>query len=144
MLVRARRLPVCQFEIAVGRVRRTRFPIGTTLRAVMVASLVRHPRLWRYEQIRRGVAEESIAGHGIEVGALHSPFPVPRAAQVQYVDRLSAARLRAAALQQRNYSIHFTLSTTSSPAIGSGLEPLRYRGDRRPWPGPPADLLVGA
>lgn len=60
-----------------------------------VARLLRHPRLWRYERIRRGVAAESIAGHGIEVGALHSPFPVPRTAQVQYVDRLSTPRLRA-------------------------------------------------
>jgi SAM-dependent methyltransferase len=60
-----------------------------------IASLVRHPRLWRYEQIRRGVAEESIAGHGIEVGALHSPFPVPKAAGVQYVDHLSKTQLRA-------------------------------------------------
>ncbi len=54
-----------------------------------------HPRRWRYERIRRGVAAESIAGRGIEVGALHSPFPVPRTAQVEYVDRFSAARLRA-------------------------------------------------
>jgi SAM-dependent methyltransferase len=60
-----------------------------------VASLVRHPRLWRYEQIRRSVAEDSIAGHGIELGALHSPFPVPSSAQVEYVDRFSTAQLRA-------------------------------------------------
>jgi SAM-dependent methyltransferase len=60
-----------------------------------VASLVRHPRLWRYEQIRRGVAEASIAGHGIELGALHSPFPVPSTARVEYVDRLSTPQLRA-------------------------------------------------
>jgi SAM-dependent methyltransferase len=60
-----------------------------------VATLVRHPRLWRYEQIRRGVAEESIAGHGIELGALHSPSPVPRSARVEYVDHLGTAELRA-------------------------------------------------
>jgi SAM-dependent methyltransferase len=60
-----------------------------------VASLVRHPRQWRYEQIRRSFAEDSIAGHGIELGALHSPFPVPDAAQVQYVDRFTTAQLRA-------------------------------------------------
>jgi hypothetical protein len=60
-----------------------------------VASLIRHPRLWRYEQIRRGVAQQSIAGHGIEEGALHSPFPVPRTARVQYVDHLDTTQLRA-------------------------------------------------
>jgi SAM-dependent methyltransferase len=60
-----------------------------------LAGLVRHPRRWRYEQIRRGLAQESIAGHGVEVGALHSPFPVPRTARVQYVDRLDTTQLRA-------------------------------------------------
>jgi len=60
-----------------------------------LASLVRHPRLWRYEQIRRSVAEDSIAGQGIELGALHSPFPVPETAEVEYVDRFSTAQLRA-------------------------------------------------
>jgi SAM-dependent methyltransferase len=52
-------------------------------------------RRWRYEQIRRRVARDAIAGRGIEVGALHSPFPVPKAAEVEYVDRFSTARLRA-------------------------------------------------
>jgi SAM-dependent methyltransferase len=60
-----------------------------------LARLVRHPRLWRYGQIRRGVAEGSIAGHGIELGALHSPFPVPKQARVEYVDHLTTPQLRA-------------------------------------------------
>ena len=65
------------------------------LRAVKVRSRVCHPRLWRYERIRRGVAEEAIAGQGIEVGALHSAFPVPKAAKVHYVDHLSTEDLHA-------------------------------------------------
>jgi SAM-dependent methyltransferase len=68
---------------------------ATRLRAMRVSSAVRHPRLWRYERIRLRVAQDSIAGHGIEVGALHSPFPVPRTARVEYVDHLNTAQLRA-------------------------------------------------
>jgi len=32
---------------------------------------------------------------GIEIGALHQPFPVPATAQVRYVDRLTSSQLRA-------------------------------------------------
>ena len=35
-----------------------------------------------------------IAGTGIEIGALHNPFPVPAAARVSFVDRLDRAGLR--------------------------------------------------
>ena len=54
----------------------------------------RHPRLWRYERIRRGFADRVIAGEGLEIGALHSPFPVPDAATIRYVDHLTADQLR--------------------------------------------------
>ena len=60
-----------------------------------VACPIRHPRLWRYEQIRRHAGEKAIAGEGIEVGALHSAFPVPKTAKVHYVDHLSTEQLRA-------------------------------------------------
>jgi SAM-dependent methyltransferase len=54
----------------------------------------RHPRLWWYHRIRRRLAEDAIVGEGIEIGALHSPFPVPRSATVRYVDHLSTDQLR--------------------------------------------------
>ena len=61
----------------------------------MGASLVlRHPRLWAYERTRRGVAQRYVGGDGIEIGALHSPFPVPKGARVRYVDRMTTAQLR--------------------------------------------------
>ncbi|MDX6639038.1 MAG: hypothetical protein QOF12_49 [Solirubrobacteraceae bacterium] len=55
----------------------------------------RHPRLWRYARVRRRVADRFVAGEGLEIGALHSPFPVPASARVRYVDRMPTARLRA-------------------------------------------------
>jgi SAM-dependent methyltransferase len=56
---------------------------------------IRHPRRWLYERTRRRLAARLIAGSGIEIGALHSPFPVPRGARVRYVDRLTTEQLRA-------------------------------------------------
>jgi SAM-dependent methyltransferase len=61
---------------------------------VQVWRFARHPRLWRYDRIRRRLAHDAIAGEGIEIGALHSPFPVPRNATVHYVDHLSTDQLR--------------------------------------------------
>jgi SAM-dependent methyltransferase len=55
----------------------------------------RHPRRWHYDHIRRRLARHAIAGEGIEIGALHSPFPVPDTAKVRYVDRLTTDQLRA-------------------------------------------------
>jgi predicted SAM-dependent methyltransferase len=43
---------------------------------------------------REFVANTFISGHGIEIGALHMPLKVPRAAKVKYVDRLSVEALR--------------------------------------------------
>jgi SAM-dependent methyltransferase len=40
------------------------------------------------------LAARVIAGSGIEIGALHNPFPVPEAARVSYVDRFDTAGLR--------------------------------------------------
>lgn len=41
------------------------------------------------------VRERALRGDGIEIGALHSPFPVPAGARVRYVDRLTTQQLRA-------------------------------------------------
>lgn len=52
------------------------------------------PRLWLYERARRRVATRHLRGDGIEIGALHRPFPVPAGARVRYVDRYTTAQLR--------------------------------------------------
>ena len=43
---------------------------------------------------RGAIADIYIKGAGIEIGALHSPLPVPKQAKVKYVDRMSVADLR--------------------------------------------------
>jgi predicted SAM-dependent methyltransferase len=42
---------------------------------------------------RRDVARAYLRGHGIEIGALHRPLRVPRAARVSYLDRLPREEL---------------------------------------------------
>ena len=41
------------------------------------------------KRLHARIAREFLAGSGLEVGALHNPLPVPRAAAVKYVDRMS-------------------------------------------------------
>ena len=38
---------------------------------------------------RELIARKYLRGHGLEIGALHAPLPVPRSARVRYVDRMS-------------------------------------------------------
>jgi predicted SAM-dependent methyltransferase len=45
-------------------------------------------------QTRAAVANAFLHGDGIEIGALHQPLPVPPAARVKYVDRMTASDLR--------------------------------------------------
>lgn len=44
--------------------------------------------------VRRGLGGRFLKGEGLEIGALQNPMPVPEAATVRYVDRLSLADLR--------------------------------------------------
>jgi SAM-dependent methyltransferase len=44
---------------------------------------------------RREFAERFLAGHGLEIGALHLPLQTPSRAHVRYVDRMSVEDLRA-------------------------------------------------
>lgn len=53
-----------------------------------------HPRRWLYRRTRRRIGERFLAGAGIEIGALHNPFPVPAGARVRYLDHLTTAQLR--------------------------------------------------
>lgn len=41
------------------------------------------------KRLHARIAREFLCGAGLEVGALHNPLPVPRAAAVRYVDRMS-------------------------------------------------------
>jgi SAM-dependent methyltransferase len=59
-----------------------------------LSAVARHPRRWLHERARRRLAARVIAGTGIEIGALHNPFPVPESARVSYVDRLVTSELR--------------------------------------------------
>lgn len=43
---------------------------------------------------RARVAKKYLRGDGIEIGALHNPLPVPAAARVQYVDRMTRDELK--------------------------------------------------
>jgi SAM-dependent methyltransferase len=43
---------------------------------------------------RRQLAASRLRGHGLEIGALHRPLPVPDGTVVRYVDRLDVAGLR--------------------------------------------------
>ena len=48
-----------------------------------------------YKKCRRAhLAHQYLKGDGIEIGALHNPLWLPKAAKVKYVDRLSVADLR--------------------------------------------------
>ncbi|HEY3728635.1 MAG TPA: methyltransferase domain-containing protein [Solirubrobacteraceae bacterium] len=60
-----------------------------------LSEIARHPRQWNYDRVRRAVAGRWLVGSGVEVGALHNPYPVPAGVAVRYVDRLSTADLRA-------------------------------------------------
>jgi SAM-dependent methyltransferase len=55
---------------------------------------LRHPREWDYERVRRSVASKWLVGSGIEVGALHRPFPIGADAHVRYLDRSTTSQLR--------------------------------------------------
>ncbi len=53
----------------------------------------------KFLRMFRGLDREAIAAHylrgeGIEIGALHNPLRLPRAAHVRYVDRMSREDLR--------------------------------------------------
>lgn len=56
------------------------------LRAQIGALLGRNPR--------HQLARRYLKGSGIEIGALHAPLPVPRAAKVRYLDRMNVSELR--------------------------------------------------
>src|SRR3954451_19820653 len=45
-------------------------------------------------ETRRDLANRSLKGDGIEIGALHKPLPVPAGTAVKYVDRMSVRDLR--------------------------------------------------
>lgn len=46
------------------------------------------------QEIKRNLAQAFVKGKGIEIGPLHSAFPVPPGTDITYVDRLSESELR--------------------------------------------------
>jgi predicted SAM-dependent methyltransferase len=52
------------------------------------------PQNLRIRARRRRLAKRYLRGNGLEIGALHSPLPLPPAATVRYIDRMDCARLR--------------------------------------------------
>ena len=52
------------------------------------------PRLIRFGLRRRRLARRYLRGAGLEIGALHSPLPLPAGAHVRYVDRMDRIGLR--------------------------------------------------
>lgn len=53
-----------------------------------------HPRRRLYARTRRRTARRFLGGAGIEIGALHRPFPVPATVTVRHLDRLTTEQLR--------------------------------------------------
>ncbi|MBW4487070.1 MAG: methyltransferase domain-containing protein [Trichocoleus desertorum ATA4-8-CV12] len=61
----------------------------------LVSNLLPEAEVKSFSKINRElIANNYLAGTGIEIGALHQPLPVSSAAQVKYVDRMSVADLR--------------------------------------------------
>jgi SAM-dependent methyltransferase len=74
------------------------------LRAVGLGALADHVNLRMLHRRRRQVAARHLRGHGLEIGALHFPLPVPRGVRVRYVDNRpwDAAAAEAAGFDARN------------------------------------------
>jgi SAM-dependent methyltransferase len=72
--------------------------MARSLRRWLVANSVPRRRLslpgGNVHHARRVIAAAFLCGDGIEIGALHQPLIVPRAARVTYVDRMAVAELR--------------------------------------------------
>jgi predicted SAM-dependent methyltransferase len=66
-------------------------PTGIARRARIVQRTVLPDRV---VSARMRIAKRYLSGDGIEIGALHNPLPMPRAARVRYVDRFPVAELR--------------------------------------------------
>lgn len=60
----------------------------------MPLDLLLHPRRHLYHRARARFAARWARGEGLEIGALHSPFPLPRDVRVRYVDRKDVEELR--------------------------------------------------
>ena len=60
---------------------------------VEVAAAARAPVPTRFDPHLRGRAANQLRGAGIEIGALHNPFPAPPTVQVKYVDKFPYEKL---------------------------------------------------
>lgn len=64
-------------------------PTNELRRASLIVWLATKPRAWLAGHRRRALARRWLRGDGIEIGALHNPFPLPARARVRYVDLMS-------------------------------------------------------
>lgn len=82
-------------------------------------------------EVRKTIADNFIAGQGLEIGAFASPLPVPAAAQVTYVDKYNLEDLDAnhkvAGLSLKDFGVD--LSTVVRPDIVDDGECLSKVGD---------------
>lgn len=60
----------------------------------LAANLKALPQNLRIRARRKRLAKRYLHGSGLEIGALHSPLPLPPGATVRYVDRMDCAGLR--------------------------------------------------
>src|SRR5438067_4726868 len=72
----------------------SRPPRRLARQALQRAGLRSSPLIDPRYRLRVVLAEQFLAGDGLEIGALHHPLPVPPAARARYVDRLDIAGLR--------------------------------------------------
>ena len=74
-------------------------------RWLRVAGEVLSPRQREVRANRRRLANKFIAGHGLEIGALHLPLALSKGAHVRYVDRMSREDLRREYPEMRTYDL---------------------------------------
>ena len=62
--------------------------------ATIISNIRKFFKLFVTRLDRESIAELYIKGHGIEIGALHTPLRIPKTAKVKYIDRMPALDLR--------------------------------------------------
>lgn len=64
------------------------------LAVTLISNIRRFFKLFVMRLDRESIAGMYIKGHGVEIGALHTPLRIPKSAKVRYIDRKSALDLR--------------------------------------------------
>ncbi len=64
------------------------------LAVTLISNMRRFFKLFVMRLDRESIAGMYIKGHGVEIGALHTPLRIPKSAKVRYIDRKTALDLR--------------------------------------------------